>query len=68
MQQLDIHGVIIPTFIVLAIGSLIASQIIGRFFSYVGLYRIVWHRPLFNLAFYIMLLGASTYIYNRFLQ
>lgn len=32
----------------------LARWLIGRF----GLYRFVWHRPLFNLALYVLMVGA----------
>ena len=38
------------------------SGIIGlplrRLLAGLGLYRLVWHRPLFDLALYVLLLGA----------
>ncbi len=29
-----------------------------------GLYRFVWHRPLFNLALYVLLVGGALFLGN----
>jgi len=33
---------------------------VKRVFASLGVYRFVWHRPLFDLAIYVILLGAVT--------
>ncbi|WP_027179093.1 DUF1656 domain-containing protein [Maridesulfovibrio bastinii] len=68
MQQFDINGIFIPTFGIFAVVSLVVSQLLNRALARVGFYRLVWHRPLFNIAFYITILGTSIFLYNRFLQ
>lgn len=68
MQQLYFNGIVIPAFGVLALFSLIISLIAGKYLAKADFYRLVWHRPLFNLAFYIILLGTSSMLYNRYVQ
>ncbi|MCK8784283.1 DUF1656 domain-containing protein [Roseomonas sp. NAR14] len=58
MQEIDLHGVFIPTFGVLALAAFMALAALRRLLHAVGFYRLVWHPPLFNLALYTCLLGA----------
>ncbi len=37
---------------------LVLRAVIGR----LGLYRFVWHRSLFNLALYVLLVGGAVYL------
>lgn len=56
--EFDLYGVYVPS---LAAWMLIAFAIglpIRRALAGLGLYRLVWHRPLFDLALYVLLLGA----------
>jgi hypothetical protein len=34
----------------------------------IGLYRLVWHPPLFDLAVYVCLLGGIVYLSSEFLS
>lgn len=56
--ELDLYGVFVPS---LAAGMLIAflaSLLLRRLLARLGFYRLVWHRPLFDLALYVVLLGV----------
>ncbi len=68
MPDFDIYGVFVPGLAVLACIALVISQLSGRLLAKLGLYRLVWHRPLFNLALYVAILGMSVIVYNRYLQ
>jgi len=50
--ELDISGVFLPTLLVMMIGTYHAVLVRVHF------YRLVWHRALFNVALYAVLLGA----------
>lgn len=59
--EFDIYGVYFPAFAVFAaIALLIQVVVINRLFNAIGFYRLVWHRALFDLAVYVILLGAVT--------
>ena len=58
--EFDIYGVYFPVFIVFAGLALLLQLAIKRLFDAFGVYRFVWHRPLFDLAIYVILLGAVT--------
>ncbi|MEJ0018760.1 MAG: DUF1656 domain-containing protein [Acetobacteraceae bacterium] len=58
IHEIDIYGVFIsPMLLWTGIALLIAGMLrplIGR----LGLYRFVWHRPLFDLALLLIVLGG----------
>ena len=59
--EFDIYGVYFPSFAVFAsIAFLLQVFVVNRFLNAVGFYRWVWHRALFDLAVFVILLGAVT--------
>jgi protein AaeX len=58
--EFDIYGVYFPLFIVVALIAFVLQLAIKRLFDRLGVYRFVWHRPLFDLAVYVILLGVVT--------
>ncbi|MDS9470184.1 DUF1656 domain-containing protein [Paracoccus sp. MBLB3053] len=62
MHQIDLYGVFIPTLAVLALGAALVHFPLRRALTKLGFYRFVWHRPLFDLALYICILGVGLMI------
>ena len=59
--EFDIYGVYFPAFAVFAaIALLLQVVVINRFLNAFGFYRLVWHRALFDLAMYVILVGVVT--------
>ena len=59
--EFDIYGVYFPAFAVFAaIALLLQVVVINRLLDALGFYRLVWHRALFDLAIYVILLGVVT--------
>ena len=59
--EFDIYGVYFPAFAVFAaVALLLQVVVINRLLDALGFYRWVWHRALFDLAVYVILLGAVT--------
>jgi protein AaeX len=58
--EFDIYGVYFPAFAVFAAIALLFQLVINRFLGAFGFYRLVWHRALFDLAIYVILLGVVT--------
>jgi hypothetical protein len=59
--EFDIYGVYFPAFAVFAaIAFLLQVTVINRLLDALGFYRLVWHRALFDLAIYVILLGVVT--------
>ena len=58
--EFDIYGVYFPAFAVFAAIALMLQLVINRALGAFGVYRWVWHRALFDLAIYVILLGVVT--------
>jgi hypothetical protein len=58
--EFDIYGVYVPSFVVFAGLAFVLGLAVKRIFQSIGLYRYVWHRPLFDFAVYVIILGAVT--------
>jgi len=58
--EFDIYGVYFPAFAVFAAIAFLLQLVINRLLRAIGFYRLVWHRALFDLAVYVILLGVVT--------
>jgi protein AaeX len=58
--EFDIYGVYFPAFAVFAGIAFLLQIALKRLLDVSGVYRFVWHRPLFDLALYVILLAAVT--------
>jgi hypothetical protein len=58
--EFDIYGVYFPAFAVFAAIAFLLQVVIKRLLDAWGFYRFVWHRALFDLAIYVILLGVVT--------
>ncbi|MEG6509949.1 DUF1656 domain-containing protein [Methyloligella sp. 2.7D] len=64
--QFDLYGVFVPSLMAWMLAAFLLSVLLRRVLNAVGLYRFVWHRPLFDLALYVLLLGAVVATANGF--
>ena len=58
--EFDIYGVYFPAFAIFAAIAFLLQLVTNRFLNAAGFYRWVWHRALFDLAIYVILLGVIT--------
>jgi protein AaeX len=58
--ELDIYGVYVPIFVAVAAVAFLLQILLKRVLDACGLYRFLWHRALFDLAIYVILLGLVT--------
>jgi len=56
--DLDISGVIVPTLMVLMGITYLLYLVVHALLTRAHFYRLVWHRALFNVGLYALLLGA----------
>ncbi|MBO9125206.1 MULTISPECIES: DUF1656 domain-containing protein [unclassified Rhizobium] len=63
--ELDLYGVFIPTLAAIAVVAFFLNSILRRILAFIGFYRLVWHRPLFDTAMYFCLLGALALSLNK---
>ncbi|HVX35048.1 MAG TPA: DUF1656 domain-containing protein [Hyphomicrobium sp.] len=65
--ELDIYGVFIPTLLAWAIVGFVVSLFVRRLLAKLGFYKYVWHRPLFDIALLVVLIGTVVMIANKVL-
>jgi len=58
--EFDIYGVYFPAFAIFAAIAFVLQLAIGRLLEASGLYRFFWHRALFDVAIYVILLAVVT--------
>jgi hypothetical protein len=67
--ELSLYGIYFPWLLVLAILTLGLSWLVRRLLALTGVYRLVWHPALFDLALYVVLLygmvRVSPLIFSR---
>lgn len=63
--EIDLFGVFLPPLLVWLGLALLLSAALRAALHRLGLYRYVWHRPLFDLALLIILTGAVSYAAPR---
>lgn len=63
--EIDIFGVYLPTFLLLALAAMGVTRLISRVLTRVGLGRLIWHRALFDLALFILVTGAGYFLLER---
>jgi hypothetical protein len=55
--ELDFYGVLISPLLLWAALAFGVTAVFRRALVLVGFYRVVWHRPLFDLGLYVIILG-----------
>ncbi len=56
-SELDLFGVFIPGLLCCGLAALLLNAALRRALAAAGFYRLVWHRPLFDLAMFVVLLA-----------
>ena len=56
--EIDIYGVYVPGLLALMLATLLVSLVVRRGLAWSGAYAFVWHRGLFDVALYIVLVDA----------
>ncbi|WP_027517340.1 DUF1656 domain-containing protein [Bradyrhizobium sp. WSM1417] len=59
---IDIYGVLVPALLLWIIIAYALSALLRRFMQRFDLYRLVWHRALFDFAIYVCILGVVVYL------
>jgi hypothetical protein len=56
--ELDVSGIFLPTLLVIMVITYLLFLGVHGVLNRLHFYRLVWHRALFNVALYAVLLGA----------
>jgi hypothetical protein len=57
-HEIDIYGVFVPDLMVWVVLAFLLSVPVRRLLGAIGFYRLVWHRALFDLALFVIVLGG----------
>jgi hypothetical protein len=63
--EIDVFGVYVPAILVLMLITYLIAIVLRMAFTRVGLYRLVWHRSIFDLGIYILVLGLVVFVSHR---
>ncbi|EHL97507.1 hypothetical protein HMPREF9946_04115 [Acetobacteraceae bacterium AT-5844] len=58
IAEIDLYGIFLPALLVWAVVAIPLSALLRRLLTAVGLYRHVWHAPLFDFALFVITLGG----------
>ena len=64
--EINIFGVLFPPLLIWAGLALLLSTLVRRVLAKAGLYRFIWHRPLFDLSLLVILTGLISLGMTRF--
>ncbi|WP_420993073.1 DUF1656 domain-containing protein [Cupriavidus sp. 30B13] len=56
--EIDLYGVFVPSLLALMLLAFAMTAGLRALLARLGFYRMVWHRSLFNLALYLIVLGS----------
>ncbi len=63
--EINLFGVLLPPLLVWAAMALLVSALVRYLLARAGLYRFVWHRPLFDVSLLIILTGLISLAMTR---
>jgi len=63
--EIDLYGVFVPSLLLAVGAALPLTAGLRRLLQWFGFYRFVWHRPLFDLALLVIVLGAVVALATR---
>jgi hypothetical protein len=63
--EIDVYGVFVPPLLVWVAATLPITAGLRRVLRWLGFYRLVWHRPLFDLALLVIVLGGVVALATR---
>jgi uncharacterized protein DUF1656 len=63
--EIDIFGVFVPSILVLMLIAYLINLVIRTVLDRAGFYRLVWHRSIFDLGIYVLVLGLVVVVSHR---
>lgn len=63
--EIDLYGVFVPSLLLWLGAALPLTAVLRRLLARFGFYRFVWHRPLFDLALLVSMLGGVVAVAGR---
>jgi hypothetical protein len=63
--EIDIYGVFVPPLLLWVGAALPLTSLLRRLLARLGFYRFIWHRPLFDFALLVIVLGGVVALTSR---
>ncbi|SPC16289.1 DUF1656 domain-containing protein [Cupriavidus taiwanensis] len=63
LSEIDLYGVFVPGVLVMAVLAFAVATAVRIVLAALGCYRHIWHRSLFNLSLYVIVLGAVAAVF-----
>jgi hypothetical protein len=60
--EIDLYGVFVSPLVIWVAIALPLTALLRRLLARAGLYRFVWHRPLFDLALLVMMVYGVVFV------
>jgi hypothetical protein len=60
--EIDIYGVLVPALLLWLVIAYALTAVLCRVLQHFDLYRLVWHRALFDFALFVCVLGGVVYL------
>jgi len=61
-SELDLFGVFVPGLLFCGVIAFLLNAALRHTLAWAGFYRLVWHRALFDLALFVLVLGAVVWL------
>jgi hypothetical protein len=65
--EVDVFGVFVPAVLVLMFVAYVIGLVLRTVLERTGFYRLVWHRAIFDLGIYVVVLGLVVIVSHRFI-
>jgi hypothetical protein len=66
--EFDFYGVFLPELLVWMLLTYCIQFVLTKALARAGFYRFVWHRSVFDLALYIVMLGLVVFVSHRLIN
>jgi hypothetical protein len=66
--EIDVYGVFVPILLVWGLIALAITAVLRHVLSYIGFYRLVWHRQLVDLSLFILIMAAVSAVLPGWIQ
>ncbi|MBB4008732.1 DUF1656 domain-containing protein [Allorhizobium taibaishanense] len=60
--EFDIYGVYVPRLFVIMLVALLISMAIRKVLAALGAYAFIWHRGMFDIALFILLIAGLSFL------
>jgi hypothetical protein len=65
--EISLYGIYVPWLLLMALLALALSRALSYLLARAGFYRLVWHPALFDFAMFIIVLGAVSTFFSKWL-